>query len=77
MISTKFHIFVSISTFVYYYILKKYESAVYKKNSKNSRIIYLVFVPIILYTSYYLMLNYTGDCGNSTYPVSFSTLSSK
>lgn len=46
-----FHIFVLISTFVFYIILRLYKSDVQKRKDvrKTSNFIYVLFVPLLLY----------------------------
>ena len=59
-----FHIFVFISTIVFYIIMKMYKISILKnrkKTKKDSNLIYILFVPAILYLTHFIFLN-----GNNT-----------
>lgn len=49
---TNFHAFVFIATFVVYVILKSYKKTE-PENKKTSNLIYVLFVPLILYGGHY------------------------
>lgn len=57
LILENFHIFVLVSTFVYYIVLRFYKSSVInqaKKNGESSNLIYILFVPALLYLTRFL-----------------------
>lgn len=57
-----FHLFVGLSTILYYFILKLYKKSIQTQQSQitsKSNFVYIFFIPILLYTSYYLY--YTTD----------------
>ncbi len=83
-----FHLFAGLSTILYYFILKLYKKSIQTQQSQitsKSNFIYIFFIPILLYTSYYLY--YTIDTPNTplikdlsessqllnTYPASLSS----
>lgn len=84
-----FHLFVLLSTFAFYIILKLYKSSVlYTKNKKRSNFIYVLFTPVLLYLTHYLYIYnplptniiqqhvVSDKLLNSAYPISSSTSSS-
>jgi hypothetical protein len=70
----KFHIYVVINTLIFYVILKSYKSSVNKKDN-NSRLIYLLYIPGLLYSTYYLINNteYITEKIKRVYPDSISS----
>jgi uncharacterized membrane protein len=53
-----FHIFVAIITFVFYIFLRIYKSSVQnKKNKTSSNLLYVLFLPVILYLTHFLFYN--------------------
>ena len=53
-----FHIFVAIITFVFYVFLRIYKSSVQnKKNKTSSNLLYVLFLPVILYLTHFLFYN--------------------
>jgi multisubunit Na+/H+ antiporter MnhB subunit len=63
----KFHLFVLVSTILYFIVLRSYKKAnkpSFRKSQKQSNFIYLLFVPVILYIAYYFFLGESG--GTST-----------
>ena len=53
-----FHVFVVISTVAFYYLLRRYKQVIQKqtkyKTQKSRNFIYVLFVPVVLYLTYYL-----------------------
>lgn len=56
-----FHVFVFISTIVFYIVMKMYKIALIKsqrkKKNNNSNLIYILFVPALLYLTHFIFLN--------------------
>jgi hypothetical protein len=55
-----FHIFVFISTIVFYIVMKMYKISIIKNQKKkknNSNLIYILFVPALLYLTHFIFLN--------------------
>lgn len=56
-----FHVFVSICTFVYYIVLKNFQSSLHsnkpRRRKRDSKLIYILFLPIVLYLCYYFFVN--------------------
>jgi len=50
-----FHLFVIITTIVYYILLRKYKRSLRNRTrgKRQSRLVYLIFLPIVLYITYY------------------------
>lgn len=71
----KFHVFVLVNTIVFYLILKAYKSSV-SNNTDNSRLIYLLYLPALLYTTRYLLHNtdYITGITKRVYPDSVSSI---
>lgn len=61
-----FHIFVAIITFVFYVFLRIYKSSVTlnKKNKTSSNLLYVLFLPTVLYLSHLLFYNKYGNGGD-------------
>ena len=75
----KFHIFVLVNTIVFYFVLKRYKREVLSND--NSRLIYLMYTPTLLYSSYYLFSNLDAfkpiaQNALKEFPKSISSLSS-
>lgn len=54
-----FHVFVLVSTIIYYMLLRKYKSNITSNSTvskTNSNFIYVLYVPVLLYTSYYFFI---------------------
>ena len=51
-----FHLFVGISTLLFYIFLKFYKSNIEKNKKSNSNLLYLSFLPIMLYITRYFYL---------------------
>lgn len=75
----KFHIFVLVNTLIYYVILKTYKNSV-KNNLDNSRLLYILHIPALLYGTYYILYNTdlitSSNIPNRVYPNSVSSMSS-
>jgi hypothetical protein len=80
------HIFIAISTFLFYIILKQYSNKkrIKKQNKKPSNLIYVVFLPCTLYLFKYIYCNnnFVGNINtpqpsdsilSNPYPESLST----
>lgn len=55
-----FHLFVFISTFVFYVIMKMYKISVerqMKSKRKKSNLVYILFVPALLYLCYFMYID--------------------
>ena len=55
-----FHVFVFISTIVFYIMMKMYKISIIKnqkKKKKNSNLIYILFAPALLYLTHFIFLN--------------------
>lgn len=55
-----FHVFVFISTIVFYIVMKIYKASIIKsqrKKKNNSNLIYILFVPALLYLTHFIFLN--------------------
>jgi hypothetical protein len=55
-----FHVFVFISTIVFYILMKMYKISIIKNQKKkknNSNLIYILFVPALLYLTHFIFLN--------------------
>ena len=53
----EFHIFVIITTIIFYFVLKLFKKSIINEENntkKQSQFIYILFVPIIMYTYKYL-----------------------
>lgn len=72
-----FHVFVLISTILYYIILRSYKGSIIsneretKSTKTKSNFIYILFLPILLYIFYYFFIYkkesiVTSDTDNST-----------
>lgn len=80
-ILNNFHVFVLASTLLYYILLRMYKKNVIsqiKENGETSNLIYVLFVPVLLYTTRFLFLksqiisnNYYG--GNSNVPNNYAS----
>lgn len=80
-----FHLFVFISTIIYYFVLKLYKNSIESsENSKNKRLIFVLFIPIILYITFYIYykeqsihiepsISSHSKILSNTYPASLST----
>lgn len=49
----QFHLFVVLATISFYLLLRQFKNDV-EKHKRSSRLIYILFVPALLYVSYYL-----------------------
>lgn len=79
-----FHVFVFIATIVFYIIMKMYKKTIEKqtnKTKKSSNLMYILFVPFLLYLTHFMFLtphkdqlyhqkNYSDDLLTEPYPVS-------
>jgi len=66
-----FHIFVAITTFVFYVYLRIYKSSVklnQKKNKTSSNLLYVLFLPTILYLTHLLFYSKDVRDGACTFP---------
>lgn len=55
-----FHVFVFISTIIFYIVMKIYKASIIKSQRKkkhNSNLIYILFVPALLYLTHFIFLN--------------------
>ena len=55
-----FHVFVFISTIIFYILMKMYKISIIKNQKKkknNSNLIYILFVPALLYLTHFIFLN--------------------
>ena len=59
-----FHIFVAIITFVFYVFLRIYKSSITlnKKNKTSSNLLYVLFLPTVLYLTH--LIFYSKDTSN-------------
>lgn len=67
--TTEFHIFVFISTVVYFILLKRYKNDIEKNinsnNEPSSNLIYILFLPFILYSTQLLLKSNFFKKGNT------------
>jgi len=70
-----FHIYTLINTVIFFLMLKSYKRNI-TNNSDNSRLIYLLYLPILLYTTRYLLYNttYMTESIKRIYPESMSSI---
>jgi hypothetical protein len=87
MIHPNFHVYVIISTLCFIVLLRTYKSHIEKHKGtkkKSSNFVFVLFIPIVLYTSFYFFstntsgsvqpqLNSTGTV-TAPYPLSVSTM---
>jgi hypothetical protein len=55
-----FHVFVFISTIIFYIVMKMYKMSIIKnqrKKKNNSNLVYILFVPGLLYLTHFIFLN--------------------
>lgn len=75
-----FHVFVLLSTLLYYLLLRSYKNSVIADKSKirkKSNLIYLLFLPILMYIFYYLFLKREQKSINITEQMSSEDLMSR
>ena len=70
-----FHLFVAITTFAFYIVLKSYKYSLLNNNSKNksknkSNLIYILFIPTILYITHFLFIIPSSSPVSSSSPIS-------
>lgn len=68
-----FHLFVGISTLLFYIFLKFYKSNIEKNKKSNSNLLYLSFLPIMLYITRYFYLPISKISGGGSVNSSSST----
>lgn len=72
-ILNNFHIFVLTSTLVYYILLRFYKRSVVnqtKTDGESSNLIYVLFVPVLLYLTKFLFFNTSQVISNNYYTAS-------
>lgn len=55
-----FHVFVTVSTIIYYIVLKSFRGSLNpnksRRKQKESKLAYVLFLPLVLYACYYLFI---------------------
>ena len=77
MFNFNIHIFAISATIIFYIILKNYSENVKKQDEKTSRLIYVIYIPMVIYLTKYIckpvesiIVNNTTSSLSDTFPAS-------